>query len=220
MVELEILFSSGQGILVPMEDRESALRFMQRAMDYDPDAKSGLFHLSTPYEEVLLDLGDISFIRLKKENYPRIGATLKIPAQTSFWDQSQQAQQAQQEQQAQQQQQGSQQGTHYASREEHEEAIKHRRDAEKSGDERTFMVDPSGNVNTRTTDSYGRAEERLRQAEARMDKMDAQRKKVEAELRKTAEELEDAVKEAELKKKMEQLEIDKEIERMKEKKHD
>ncbi len=206
MVELEILFSSGQGILVPMEDRESALRFMQRAMEFDPDSKTGLFHLSTPYEEVLLDLADISFIRLKKENYPRIGATLKIPAQTSFWDQSQQAQQTQQSTEPQ---------GNYTSRAEHEESIKHRRHAEQQGDERTFMVDPSGNVNTRTTDSYGRAEERLRQAEARMDQIDAQRKKVEDELRKTAEELEDAAKEAELRKKMEQLEIDKEIEKMK-----
>ncbi|PKL74593.1 MAG: hypothetical protein CVV27_19695 [Candidatus Melainabacteria bacterium HGW-Melainabacteria-1] len=199
MVELEILFSSGQGILVPMEDRESALRFMQRAMEYEPDAKIGMFHLSTPYEEVLLDLADISFIRPKKKNPPRLSTPLKLPAHSSFKEE------------------GEAVSGHYASRNEHEEAIRHRRDAESSGEPRTFMVDADGNVKTQVTDSYGRAEERLRQAEARMDAIDTQRRKVEADLRKTAEDLEDAVKESELKKKMEHLEIDHEIQRMKDK---
>lgn len=199
MVELEILFSSGQGILVPMEDRESALRFMQRAMEIDHDVKEGLFHLSTPYEEVLLDLSDISFIRLKKENYPRLSNVLKIPAHTSFQEQ---------------------QEADHSERAAHEAAIKHRREAEQMGDERTFMVDPRGNVNTRVSDSYVRAEERLRQAEARLDQVDAQRRKVEADLRRTAEDIEDAVREAELRKKVESLEIDAEIQKMKDQHHD
>lgn len=197
MVELEILFSSGQGILVPMEDRESALRFMQRAMETDRHTKAGLFHLSTPFEEVLLDLSDISFIRLKKENYPRLSSrTLKIPAQTGFQSETAEA-------------------PAERSRDEHEAAMRHRREAEHQGDPRTFMVDAEGNVNTRVTDSYARANERLRQAEARLGQVDEQRKKVEADLRKTAEEIEDAVREAELRKKVENLEIDAEIQQMK-----
>jgi len=201
MVELEILFMSGQGILVPMEDRESALRFMQRAMEQDRRAKAGLFHLSTPFEEVLLDLCDISFIRLKKENYPRLSSmTLKIPAQASFDEASE--------------------ARHERSRAEHETAIKHRREGEAQSTDRTFMVDPSGNVNTRVTDSYARAEERIRQAEAQLEQVDVQRRKVEADLRRTAEDLEDAVREADLRKKVESLEIDAEIQKMKEQKND
>lgn len=205
MVELEILFTSGQGILVPMEDRESALRFMQRAMEQDRRSKAGLFHLSTPFEEVLLDLCDISFIRLKKENYPRLSSmTLKIPAQAGFNAAAGAAETR----------------SESSSRSEHEAAIKHRREGEANSQERTFMVDPSGNVNTRVSDSYARAEERIRQAEAHLEQVDVQRRKVEAELRKTAEELEDAVREAELRKKVESLEIDAEIQKMKDKKND
>ncbi|MEZ0368181.1 MAG: hypothetical protein ACAI44_03740 [Candidatus Sericytochromatia bacterium] len=193
MVELEILFSSGQGILVPMEDRESALLFMKRAMEYDPDAKVGLFHLSTPYEEVLLDINDISFIRLKKENYPRLSTTLKIPEHTSFHEEEHPGR----------------------DRAEHETAIRHRREAEQSGDERTFMVEPDGTIKSRVTDSYNRAEDRLRQAEERLGQVEAQRRKVETELRRTTEEFEDAAREAELRKKVENLEIDREIKQMK-----
>lgn len=199
MVELEILFSSGQGILVPMEDRETALRFMQRAMEYDPDAKLGMFHLSTPFEEILLDLSDISFIRLKKENYPRIGSTLKIPAHSSY---------------------GFNQSEPVSGRAEHEAAMQHRREAEQMGEPRTFMVDPEGNIKTQVSDSYSRAEERLRQAESRLDQIEVQRRKVEEELRESAEAIEDAVREAELKKKVEALEIDKEIQRLKDEGHE
>lgn len=195
MVELEILFASGQGILVPMEDRETALRFMQKALEHRPEDHIGMFHLSTPYEEILLDLADISFIRLKKENYPRIGATLKLPqyaSHTETWQAEE------------------------SHRQEHENAIKHRREAEQAGNStRTFMVDPSGNINTQVTDAYAKAEERLRQAESTLDKIDAQRRKVEADLKASAEAIEDAANEAELKKKMEALEIDKEIKKMK-----
>lgn len=211
MVELEILFSSGQGIIVPMEDRETALRFMQRAMEHRPEAKAGLFHLSTPYEEVLLDLDDISFIRLKKENYPRLGHTLKIPAHSSFQEESDAV------------------SGHYASRAEHEEAIRHRREAERQGDERTFMVDADGNVNTRTTDSYAKeaesgkkdsyakAEDRLRQAEAKMEQLEGQRRKLEAEQRRAQEAYEDEIKDAQARKNFERFEIDQEIKRMKDK---
>lgn len=81
MIELEILFGSGQGILIAMKEREDALKFMQKAMSFDIETDSNLYHLSTEYEEILIDLGDISFIRLKKEMHPRLTTAYKIPAQ-------------------------------------------------------------------------------------------------------------------------------------------
>lgn len=194
MTELEILFSSGQGILVQMEDREAALRFMQRAMEYNLESEQGLYHLSTDYEEILIDLGDISFVRLRKENHPRIGATLKIPAQTSFHDKvpgadarQQQAEQA----------------------------------AEQSGEPRHFTVDPEGNVaEDPVVKKFEQASARLRQAEARLDQMEAQKRKLEADLRKSSEELEDAVKEADLRKAIEGIEIDGELKQMKKQQSD
>ncbi|MGV3526480.1 MAG: hypothetical protein ACO1RX_19840 [Candidatus Sericytochromatia bacterium] len=187
MVDLEILFTSGQGIVVPMEDRESALRFMQQAMELELEKAPRLFHLSTPFEELLIDLGDISFIRLKKDNAPRIGATLKIPAQTSF-----------------------------------REGLGDTHSAEAppadgpNAKDRTFTVDPQGNVSADpVAQKFEKASARLRDAEARLEQVDVQRRRVEAELRKTAEELEDATREAELRKNIEAIEIDKEIERLK-----
>lgn len=188
MTELEILFSSGQGILVQMEDREAALRFMQQAMEYNRDSEQGLYHLSTDYEEILIDLGDISFVRLRKENHPRIGATLKIPAQTSFHDKVPGADARQQAAQA----------------------------AEQSGEPRHFTVDPEGNVaEDPVVKKFEQAEARIRQAEARLDQMEVQKRKLEADLRKSSEELEDAVKEADLRKAIEGIEIDGELKQMK-----
>lgn len=188
MTELEILFSSGQGILVQMEDREAALRFMQQAMEYNRDNEQGLYHLSTDYEEILIDLGDISFVRLRKENHPRIGATLKIPAQTSFHDKVPGADARQQAAQA----------------------------AEQPGEPRHFTVDPQGNVaEDPVVKKFEQAEARIRQAEARLDQMEVQKRKLEADLRKSSEELEDAVKEADLRKAIEGIEIDGELKQMK-----
>lgn len=213
MVELEILFSSGQGILVPMEDREAALQLMQRAMDYQIETQPPLFHLSTPYEEILIDLADVSFIRLKKENYPRLGA-IKISASSSF-------QGFQNEEPAPQPQQ---------------QARPRSKPAPAEDDQRTFTVDPEGHAQdpkapkTFTVDDRGnvdadpftskfrKAEERLKQAEIQQQKLDAQQQKIRQELHETAEELEDAVREADLKKKLESIEIDGEIKRMKDQK--
>ncbi len=219
MVELEILFSSGQGILVPMEDREAALQLMQRAMDYQIESQPHLFHLSTPYEEILIDVADVSFIRLKKENYPRLGA-IKISASSSFngFDQQEPAQtQSQSQSQSHQQTQ---------------------RPPTESDKQRTFTVDPEGHTQdpnapkTFTVDDHGnvdsdpfstkfkKAEERLKQAEIQQQKLDAQHQKIRKEIKETAEELEDAVREAELKKKLEDIEISGELKRMKGQKND
>lgn len=200
MVDLEILFTSGQGIVVPMEDRESALRFMQQAMELELEKAPRLFHLSTPFEELLIDLGDISFIRLKKDNAPRIGATLKIPAQTSFRE--------------------GLGDTHSAEAPEAESAgqtapTQPPTDGPSTKD-RTFTVDPQGNVSADpVAQKFEKASARLRDAEARLEQVDVQRRRVEADLRKTAEELEDATREAELRKNIEAIEIDKEIQRLK-----
>jgi len=192
MIELEILFSSGQGIVVQLEDREAALRFMQRAMDHNLELESGLFHLSTAHEEILIDLGDISFIRLKKENYPRLGATLKLPEQTSFHDRVPDSQ---------------------VEDKVFEESAK--APAPEQG-ERHFTVDPQGNIaEDPVAKKFERAEARLKQAEARLEQVEVQKRKVEDQLRKTAEEFEDAAKEVELRQKIEGIEIDGEIERMK-----
>lgn len=213
MVELEILFSSGQGILVPMEDREAALQLMQRAMDYQIETQPPLFHLSTPYEEILIDLADVSFIRLKKENYPRLGA-IKISASSSF------------------------QGFHNEepAAQETPPARPRSKPAPAENDQRTFTVDPEGQTQdpkapkTFTVDAGGnvdadpftskfrQAEERLKQAEIQQQKLEAQHQKIRQELHETAEELEDAVREADLKKKLETIEIDGEIKRMKDQK--
>lgn len=209
MVELEILFSSGQGILVPMEDRETALRFMQRAMDYNMETEPHLCHLSTQYEEILIDLSDISFIRLKKENYPRLGA-IKISAQSSFGDRFD---------------------------EEPVESRRSRAEARASGQtegpSKTFTADDHGNVKdpdqptTFTADEKGnvnadpfqqkvkKAEDRLKDAERQQKKLEQQHAQVKEAIRKSAEELEDAAREAELRKKLEDIEIDKEIRKMK-----
>lgn len=230
MIELEILFSSGQGILVPFEDRETALRFMKQALDVDNDEAMGLYHLSTPYEELLIDLADISFIRLKKENNLRIGATLKIPERTSYHRFEEEFQEKELRRQ----------------KHRHEAHEKQERAAHPHEDkERHFTVDPSGNVadderNRRgskyeeerhftvdptgaaqedpLTEKFKQAEARLKNAEARLEQVDVQRQKVEQQLKQTSEELEDAVREAELNKKIEDIEISSEISKMKERK--
>ncbi len=186
MVELEILFSSGQGILVPMEDRETALRFMQQAMEYDRSEGPEMFHLSTSYEEVLIDLGDISFIRLKKENHPRIGATLKLKAQqeTAFEAAPQSTTQE------------PPQKTIYA--------------GPVPEKPKTYTVDPQGNA-------FEQAEARLNQVKDQQRKLEEQHKKVAEAIRKSEEELEDAQREAELRQSIQDIEIDDEIQRMKDK---
>jgi len=229
MIELEILFSSGQGILVPFEDREKALRFMKQAMEYDSEETLDLYHLSTPYEELLIDLADICFIRLKKENYPRIGATLKIPERTSYHQYEEEVRHRKEQ------------------REEHRKAAheKQEKAAHPEDKERHFTVDPSGNVadderNPEVKDKerhftvdpsgktqedplhqkYEQAEARLKKAEKRLEQVDKQRLKVEERLKQTSEELEDAVREADLRKKIEDIEISKEISKMKEQQND
>lgn len=193
MVELEILFSSGQGILVPMEDREAALRFMQQALEYERANGPEMFHLSTSYEEVLIDLGDISFIRLKKENHPRIGATLKLTAQNAEIQ--------------------------------HEQAFAQPTEAPAPPKKsktiyagpvpeppKTYTVDPQGNA-------FEQAEARLQQVKDQQRKLEAEHKKVAEAIRKSEEELEDAQREAELRKSIENIEIDQEIQRMKDQNH-
>lgn len=188
MVELEILFSSGQGILVPMEDREAALRFMQQALEYERANGPEMFHLSTSYEEVLIDLGDISFIRLKKENHPRIGATLKLTAHNA---------EIQHEE---------------AFAKPSEEAPKKKNKTIYAGPvpepPKTYTVDPQGNA-------FEQAEARLQQVKDQQRKLEAEHKKVAEAIRKSEAELEDAQREAELRQSIENIEIDQEIQRMK-----
>lgn len=193
MVELEILFSSGQGILVPMEDRESALRFMQQALEYERANGPEMFHLSTSYEEVLIDLGDISFIRLKKENHPRIGATLKLTAQREDL-QHEQAFAADAAARPSEPSQPKKSKTIYA--------------GPVPEPPKTYTVDPQGNA-------FEQAEARLKQVKDQQRKLEAEHKKVADAIRQSEAELEDAQREAELRKSIENIEIDQEIQRMK-----
>ncbi len=78
MIELEVLFKSGQGLLLALEDRESALLFMKHALDARTQHLPGLFHLSTSTDEILIDLGDITLIRFKKEQIPLLGTKLRL----------------------------------------------------------------------------------------------------------------------------------------------
>lgn len=198
MVELEILFSSGQGILVPMEDRESALRFMQQALEYERANGPEMFHLSTSYEEVLIDLGDISFIRLKKENHPRIGATLKLTAQREDF-QHEQAFEA----------------SHH-DRARPSESPKTEKQAKTiyagpiPEPQKTYTVDPQGNA-------FEQAEARLQQVKEQQRKLETEHKKVAEAIRKSEADLEDAQRAAELRQSIESIEIDQEIQRMKDK---
>ena len=190
MVELEILFSSGQGILVPMDDREAALRFMQQAMEYDRTAGPEMFHLSTDYEEVLIDLGDISFVRLKKENHPRIGATLKLNAKNSHRVSAEPVDEPGFEAEGK---------TIYA--------------GPVPEPPKTYTVDPEGNA-------FEQAEARLKEVAKQQKKLEDRQKKIAEALRKSEEELEDAQREADLRKSIEDIEIGEELERMKGKNHD
>lgn len=196
MVELEILFSSGQGILVPMEDKEIALRFMQQALEYDRTSGPEMFHLSTPYEEVLIDLGDISLIRLKKENHPRIGATLKLTAQRENLQHEQafEASSHEKKQPSESSPTEKQAKTIYA--------------GPVPDPQKTYTVDSQGNA-------FEQVEARLQQVKDQQRKLEAEHKKVADAIRKSEDELEDAQREAELRQSIESVEIDQEIQRMK-----
>ncbi|PIQ23327.1 hypothetical protein COW36_08265 [bacterium (Candidatus Blackallbacteria) CG17_big_fil_post_rev_8_21_14_2_50_48_46] len=193
MIELEILFASGQGIIIPMEDRETALRFMKHAMDSRHDNSLGLFHLSTTYDEILIDLTDISFLRIQKENVPLIGATLKIPAVSATRLQAEAAE-----------------NDGVAPKvESNEEQAEAKPEAAKP--------DPLKAEYDNLQSQLHKAEDQFHKAEERLRKIEEQRKRVEAQLKQEREALEDSAKEAKLKSSIEAIEIDKEIERMKEK---
>lgn len=204
MVELEILFSSGQGILVPMEDRETALRFMQQALEYERANGPEMFHLSTSYEEVLIDLGDISFVRLKKENHPRIGATLKLTAQREDFQHEQAFEASHHEKKRPS---GSSEASQSAGTEKKTKTIYAGPIPEP---QKTYTVDPQGNA-------FEQAEARLQQVKEQQRKLEADHKKVAEAIRKSEADLEDAQREAELRQSIESMEIDQEIQRMKDK---
>lgn len=202
MIELEILFGSGQGVLLPFDDREAALRFMQRALEYDVSAEPGLLHISTAYEELLIDLADITFIRMKKDNHPRLEAQKKLPEHGSRSTEHSESQAS---------------DSRTAEPKAKSEAkSEEQRSAQTEQEKKPFTVDPDGNVaRDPLKERFEKAEERLKKAEQHLGEVDKQRQKVEEQLRKTTEELEDAAKEAELRKKIEDIEIDAEIEDMK-----
>lgn len=187
MVELEILFSSGQGIVLPLEDRESALMFMKKTMDNQNEDAPGLCHFSTPYEEVLIDISDICFVRLKKENYPMLANPLKISAKSADG--------------------GSDpipQGP-----------------VKTSTDEPIIMGSSSNKPPSqkppedKTKAAFDKAEQRLGEAEKHKSKLEAKLKaQAEAEEKAKMQE-DDELKEAELKKNIEDIEISQEIDQMK-----
>lgn len=198
MVEVEVLFSSGQGILLHLEDREAALQLMKRVMDTHNDASGqSLFHLSTDYEELLIDLADISFVRVKKEHHPLLTTKLRLNAgqpETTVHTQAHRSDEA---------------IPMPPKSEPTSEAPPDNKSEAKPKDE--SKKDPSKGE----SEALSKAQERLSQAEAQLRKVEEQRKKVEDQIRKQNEILEDEVREAQLKKKIEDVEIGNEIDRMK-----
>jgi len=198
MIELEVLFNNGQGVIVPLEDRETALRFMKQAMDAKLDAAIGLFHLSTTYDELLFDLRDICFIRLKKENVPLIGATLKLPAVSATRLQAEAA---------------AQDGVAHDSEQESDEAKSEGQSEAKPQEKKPDPLQAEYDV---LQAQIQKAEQQFHKAEERLSKIEQQRLRVEAELKQQREAMEETAREAKLKSSIEAIEIDKEISRMKE----
>jgi hypothetical protein len=191
MVEVEVLFSSGQGILLQLEDREAALQLMKRVMDANNDQGQSLFHLSTDYEELLLDLADISFVRVKKEHHPLLSTKLRLNA-------------------------GQPETTVHTQAHRSDEAIPMPPKSEPPSDPKPDTKDaPKQNEAKPESEALSKAQDRLSQAEAQLRKVEEQRKKIEDQIRKQNEILEDEVREAKLKKKIEDVEIGNEIDRMK-----
>lgn len=194
MVEVEVLFSSGQGILLQLEDREAALQLMKRVMDANNEQGQNLFHLSTDYEELLLDLTDISFVRVKKEHHPLLSTKLRLQA-------------------------GQPETTVHTQAHRSDEAIPMPPKSEPKSEAKPEFKDEPKRENKdeakAESEALSKAQERLNQAEAQLRKVEEQRKKIEDQIRKQNEILEDEVREAKLKKKIEDVEIGNEIDRMK-----
>lgn len=220
MIELEILFSNGQGIIVPLEDRETALRFMKQAMDAKQDASLGLFHLSTTYDEMLFDLREICFIRLKKENVPLIGATLKLPAISATRLQAEAAAhdgvqtEPSPEAPVQDKTEESSGPENGPSASDSEKSPP--KSETKSQAKTESKADPLQAEYDVLQSQIQKAEQQFHKAEERLSKIEEQRKRVEAQLKQQREAMEDAAREAKLKSSIEAIEIDKEISRMKE----
>lgn len=214
MIELEVLFNNGQGVIVPLEDRETALRFMKQAMDAKLDAAIGLFHLSTSFDEMLFDLRDICFIRLKKENVPLIGATLKLPAVSATRLQAEAAAQDGLE------------AEHGHADPDSASSSQSAQNADADSDEKNEQAknaqakkpDPLQAEYDVLKSQIQKAEQQFQKAEERLGKIEQQRLRVEAELRQQREAMEETAREAKLKSSIEAIEIDNEISRMKEKK--
>lgn len=196
MIELEILFASGQGIIVPMEDRETALRFMKNAMDARQDKNLGLFHLSTHYDEILIDLQAVSFLRIKKENVPRIGATLKLPAVSA----------TRLQQEADTRESNLRQNTPEHTTEE---------SSTSSTEAETANLDPLQAEYEALQNQLHKAEQQFHKAEERLKKIEEQRRRIEAQLQQQRSAQEDSIREAQLKASIEAIAIDQEITRMK-----
>lgn len=199
MIELEVLFKSGQGLLIALEDRESALLFMKHALDARTQNLSGLFHLSTTSDEMLIDLCDLSLIRLKKEQIPLIGTKLRL--QEGPRSESAAAENA---------------TTETASPKSAEPSPP--TDSPPIG-EQPPQRDKPPEASPAATPPQGplsRAEVKFQQAEARLQQLEQQRSKLEAELARERAALEDAAREAQLKASLEALEIEQEIARRKE----
>ena len=209
MIELEVLFNNGQGVIVPLEDRETALRFMKQAMDAKLDAAIGLFHLSTSFDEMLFDLRDICFIRLKKENVPLIGATLKLPAVSATRLQAEAAAHEGLESEPAQAEPEAEHSSTSAQNSGHENEEKKAQDKKPDPLQAEYDVLKA---------QIQKAEQQFHKAEERLSKIEQQRLRVEAELRQQREAMEETAREAKLKSSIEAIEIDNEISRMKEKK--
>jgi flagellar motility protein MotE (MotC chaperone) len=194
MIELEVLFNSGQGIIVPLEDRETALRFMKQAMDAKHDNSVGLVHLSTSYDEMLIDMTDICFIRMKKETLPLGAATLKIPAVAATRNEDGAPAQAD------------------------KETEKSNSDTNPKVQESVESKSAPLNSEYEALQTQrSKVEEQIHKAEERLKKIEQQSKRVEEELKQEREKFEDAAREAKLKSSIESIEIEQEITRMKDK---
>jgi len=213
MIELEVLFNNGQGVIVPLEDRETALRFMKQAMDAKLDAAIGLFHLSTSFDEMLFDLRDICFIRLKKENVPLIGATLKLPAVSATRLQAEAAAQDGLETETEQ---ADQESTNSSKSDKNADPESNEKN-EQAKKAQAKKPDPLQAEYDVLQSQIQKAEQQFHKAEERLSKIEQQRLRVEAELRQQREAMEETAREAKLKSSIEAIEIDKEISRMKEK---
>lgn len=215
MIELEVLFNNGQGIIVPLEDRETALRFMKQAMDAKHDASLGLFHLSTSYDEMLFDLHEVCFVRLKKENMPLIGATLKLSAVSATRLQAEAAANdgVQPEAKPETDPETETASETGAPTQSQTESAEKKAEEKKSEDKKTDPLQAEYDV---LQSQIQKAEQQFHKAEERLSKIEEQRLRVEAQLKQQREAMEDAAREAKLKSSLEAIEIDKEISRMKE----